>query len=123
LDGLNCVLADDGSIYYTGAGKTSIFYSKYNPNYKKAWFQEYPKSDIAQVIRDISLTDNKLILLEQKSNGAKLKLMSNDGKIVGVKDINGNIHLNKVETDAHGLLLLIDNGDLVVIRMSSPVTL
>jgi hypothetical protein len=123
LEGLKCALLDDGSSYYTGAGKGAVFYSRYNPSGKKAWMQEYPKTDSSQFIRDIALTDNKLILLEQKSTGGKIKLMTADGKIPGVKDIFGNNHLEKVVSDARGLVLLIDNGDLIVLRMSSPVTL
>lgn len=119
----NCAFTNDGSYYFTGAGKTSIFYSRYLSNGKKAWFQEFPKTDTTQIIRDITITDGKLLILEQKSNGAKIKLLTSDGKMAGIKDILGNNHLNNVASDEKNAILLIDNGDLVVVRLSSPISL
>jgi hypothetical protein len=123
LEAYKCAFSVDGGYFYTGTGRESIFYTKYNSFGKKSWFLEYSKTDSTHVIRDIASVNKNLIVLEQKSDGAKIKMISFDSKILGVKELINGIQLNHIESDPNGLIILLSFKDLVVIKFSNLMSL
>lgn len=124
LTATNSAITGTGDYYFTGYNENTIFYAKYSGSGKKLWLQKYDKSDSTQTIREIStIGQGNLIVLESKSDGAKIKSFSSSGTVLSVKEIfNPNNVLDAKSDDANSFLL-INNGDLFVVRFSNLISL
>jgi len=120
LKSLQCASIGDG-YYFTGAGKDAVFYAKYLQNGKKSWFQEYPKTDSLQIPIDISqITPTIFAVAEPKSQGAKIKYFSIDGKINKVLELSGSIELQNILTYNESLAFIgTSNGNLMIIKLKN----
>jgi hypothetical protein len=119
LKSMRCLNTSDGC-FFTGSGNESVFYARYLMNGKKSWFQEYPKSDTFQTPVDIVLMSPTIFAVaEQKASGGKIKFITTDGKVQKVTDINGNFLLNNLTSFSNGLGVLVNNGDLLIIKFMS----
>jgi hypothetical protein len=115
LESKKCTFTSDG-YYFTGTGKESIFYSKYNLAGKKLWFQEYTKTDSLQIPVDIiPISPSGAVVAEKKSMGFKFKILAADGNIQKVMDFNGDFNICNITERGNNLMALIDNGDLFII--------
>jgi len=116
LQSTGCEATTDG-YYFTGKGKESIFYSKYNLSGKKQWFQEYDKTDTYLIPIDIvAINPSGVAIAEQKSLGAKIKLFNPDGNIRKVMDFNGNFQICRLGDQGNNLIVVISNRDLIIVR-------
>lgn len=113
----NCAISSDGSYFFTGISPSSICYMGYSPQGKRSWKNVYKLTDTTQVCRDVSpIGTNGFLVLEQKSDGAKLKSMSDDGSILTVKNLDAETKVMQVKSYPDGTVLLVNNGDLMVIN-------
>ena len=84
------------------------------------WLKSYEKTDTSQVIKSISGTAlNNMLVLEQKDTGSKIKLFDSNGNILGVKEIFGSMKLENAISSQESDIILISNGDLIMIRFAS----
>jgi tetratricopeptide (TPR) repeat protein len=106
--------------YIGGANEQSIFYARYSGDGKKLWLQDYDKSDTSQWICKMATTGNgNLMVLESKQDGAKIKSFSPSGTVLSVKELyNPNLPVD-ARSESGNTYLLINNGDLVVLRFSN----
>jgi hypothetical protein len=119
LESMKCSIVSDGGVF-TGAGKVSVFYTKYLQNGKKLWFLEYPKTDSLLIPVDIvSLTSALYAVAEQKASGAKIKYFFSDGKVDKVIDLDGNYKINGLATFGNSLSVVMNNGSLLIIKFTS----
>ena len=115
----HCTHAETGGFFITGYNDSKIFYSAYSSNGKRTWYQNYDKSDSTQKITDIAaISPGNLLVLEQCGKGSKIKLFSSAGSLMQVKDLVGKIGTEAVVSDGNGMTLLLNTGDMVVIRYS-----
>lgn len=123
LKSTNCAYNTDG-YYFTGYGNESVFYAKYLTNGKKAWFHEFPKTDPLQVSVDIvAIAPTSVAVAEQKTNGAKIKYLGSDGKVIKVIEINGPIQINDLSVFEKGLSVVATDGNLIIVKYLSDTTL
>ena len=121
IDALNSVdlgtVAADKSCFVTGSGNGKMLYARYDATGKKSWYQSYDKTDTMQVVKAVaSLSGNNLAVLEQKSEGGKMKIFSSSGNILKVKDFYGSLNLEAILPEGQGTMLLMNNGDLFLVK-------
>ncbi len=117
LTATQSAIAGSSGYYFAGSNKETIFYAKYSGEGKKLWLQNYEKSDTTQTIRQIAaIGQGNLIVLESKSNGAKIKSFSPSGSVISVKDLDKSIDVVDTKSDAENSFLLLNKGDLIVIK-------
>jgi hypothetical protein len=114
-----CAVSGNTGFYSAGANSSKIFYAAYGSDGKRKWLQDYDKSDVTQEIADMAaVSSGNLIVLEQKQSGAKIKTFSPKGSVVGVKEFTGNNSVQSIVSDPGGILLTMNNGDLIIFRFS-----
>jgi hypothetical protein len=124
LTATHCAITSLGDFYLAGANRNTVFYAKYSAQGKKNWFQNFDKADTTQIISDIAGTSqDNLLVLEQKSLGGKIKMFSRDGILMGTKDFPEEIEVSAILSDKNGMLLVLNNKDLMLIRFSQLASL
>jgi hypothetical protein len=124
LTATQCALTESNGYYFTGSNESTIFYAKYSSEGKKLWLQNYDKSDTTQIIRQIAaIGQGNLMVLESKIDGAKIKSFSPSGSVLSVKEIYKPNEVVDAKSDGENSFLLINNGDLFVIRFSNLISL
>lgn len=110
--------------YAVGVNESNIFYARYEADGKKAWLQNYDKSDPSQVINAVdNVLQGNILVLESKSDGVKMKTFASDGKVVSVKELHGNTVASNIYSKNQDTLLLLNGNDLVVIKLTNLVSL
>jgi hypothetical protein len=124
LTSTHCAITSEGEFYIAGANDAAIFYAKYASNGNKLWLQQFDKSDSSQFISDLAaVTQDNLLVFEQKTGEAKLKLFTKEGNFMGSKEILGNTQLECITSSENGTVFLMNNGDLILIRLSQVTSL
>jgi hypothetical protein len=124
LTATNVAGGNNSGYYITGTNKGTIFYSRYNSTGKLEWLQKYDKTDSTQFITDIAgISQGNMLVLESKSEGAKIKTFAPDGKVVTVKELTGNTKVAGIIARNQDTLLLLNDGDLIVVRFTNLVSL
>jgi hypothetical protein len=124
LTATRSAITGSGNYFFTGSNENTIFYSKYSGQGKKIWFQNYDKTDTTQTIRQIAPTgQGNLMVLESKSDGAKIKSFSSSGSVLGVKELFRPNEVVDAKSNVTDSFLLINNGDLIVVRFSNLTSL
>ena len=117
LTATHCASSMNSGFYFAGANKNKIFYAAFGPDGKKLWLQNYDKSDISQTIRSMAVvSQSNLVVLEQKEAEAKIKTFSPTGSVVKVKEFGRNITVDHIVSDPGGVVLALNNGDLLIFR-------
>ena len=115
----HCTISGTGGFYIAGYNKSKKFYSAYAGNGKKGWFQTLDKSDSTEIITDIaSVLPGNLVVLEQSLTGGMIKLFSSTGSVQQKKDLYGNVKGEAIRTDNSGTILVLNNGDMIVLKYS-----
>ncbi len=123
LTATHCGITSVGDFYIAGSNRNTILYAKYSAKGNKIWFQNFDKPDTTLAIRDIDgITQDNLLVLEQKNNGGKIKLFSIEGTLKGSKEFVG-IETESIMFDKNGLLLVFNNKDLVLVKFSQLTSL
>ena len=113
----NCSVSQQGSYFFTGTSPSSICYMGYSPQGKRAWKNVYNLTDSTQVCRDIApIGTNNFLVLEQKADGAKLKSIADDGSVLSVKQTDEGINVLQTKSYKDGTIMLLDDGDLIVVK-------
>lgn len=113
----NCSFSLNGEYFFTGTSPSSICYVGYSSQGKRSWKNVYKLTDSTQVCKAASpIGQNNFLVLEQKSDGAKIKSIGADGSVLSVKQLNGGIKVLQSESSSNGTVLLLNNGDLIVVK-------
>ena len=113
----NCSISSNGSYFFTGTSPVAICYMGYSVQGKRSWKNVYKLTDTTQVCRDICpIGTNSFLVLEQKSDGAKIKTIADDGSVVSVKALDAATKVIQAKPYRGGTVLLLNNGDLMVVN-------
>ena len=124
LTATHCAFSGSDGYYVTGSNIKTIFYAKYSGSGNKVWLQNYDKSDTTQhIIKAASIGKGNLMVLETKMDGSKIKSFSPSGSVISVKELYDPNAVVDVISDGVDSFLLINNGDLFVIRFSNLTSL
>jgi hypothetical protein len=115
----HCTSSGTGGFYIAGYNKSKVFYSGYSVNGKKTWFQSQDKSDTTELIADIAtVSPGNLLVIEQLGSGSKIKLFSSNGALLQTKDLYNNLKGEVILTNNPQAVLVLNDGDLIVVKYS-----